>query len=552
MKGFKAEKRRLIYSFVFSVLFAAGLIWGHQLSTLGYTSPGVRGKLITLILSILLALPFSAIVYFALGWLKTDSKEKIKGLRKWTKKKFFLVCGVIFLCWIPVFLAYFPAVMAYDTNVQLLQALWGVPYFSSQHPQIHTLFIWICVTFGEAVNSYEAGMAMYSIIQMLLLSASLSYATGFVYRLSGKMPAILSFAFFAFFPYISILSVSVTKDVPFSAFVLVFTLLIAERFCFENVNIKRLNVYTVFFGVLVIIFRKNAIFAMTVLLIMAVLLLRGKERKSFLLLLLGVFVAGVAALGIIKLTLEYFVGNGIIEVLGVPIQQMARVGNRHGAKGSNDMSNEDYELLNKYIPEEYWENYNPATADTVKFGIMGSTEAGGDGTFFDMTYDWVKLGMHYPNEYLDAFLALTKGYWDIFDDSFANSLGAGADIGKGVLYTFNASDNYMLDEEIKDIPVLPGFKQLLNRLVNDDICLKIPLLRILFQPAFYVWIILFGIMNAMYKRDKKQIVMYGLLTGNFLTLLLGPTVLVRYAFPMILAFPVILSGLKHTAQQSSR
>ena len=286
--------RRAVCAFVFALLFATGLVLGYQLRHGECTLPGYAGKLKSILYALLLAIPLTALTYCVYGWLETRNKNRRTIVKGWPSRKvFFVSYAVIFICWISVFLAYYPAIMAYDFNMQSLQAAWGPPYFSAQHPIVHTLFIWVCFVFSEAAGSYQLGMALYSVVQMLIFSAALAYAVNFIYRLKGRLWACCATAFFAIFPYISILSVSVTKDTLFSGFFLVFILLIAERFLFaDKWDMRKLNALTVLFGILTILFRKNAVYAMFIFFVICLCVVKVKTQRGVLGVLAGTLAPG--------------------------------------------------------------------------------------------------------------------------------------------------------------------------------------------------------------------------------------------------------------------
>ena len=80
-------------------------------------------------------------------------------------------------------------------------------------------------------------------------------------------------------------------------------------------------------------------------------------------------------------------------------------------------------------------------------------------------------------------------------------------------------------------------------LVNDNVFFEVPILRYLFVPAFYVWIMLFAGIYFIYTRNICGKLVFALAFSYLVTLVLGPTVLVRYALPFILTAPVLLAML---------
>ena len=102
------------------------------------------------------------------------------------KVSFFVSWAVIFVAWIPVFLAYYPAIMSYDCHRQFQEAIRGYIWFNSHHPLVHTFVIRMFLLLGEKIGSYEVGMALFSLLQMSILSVIYAYACNMVGRLVKK------------------------------------------------------------------------------------------------------------------------------------------------------------------------------------------------------------------------------------------------------------------------------------------------------------------------------------------------------------------------------
>ena len=156
--------------------------------------------------------------------------EKIRPLwQVWT-----FYGSVIFLCWLPVFLAYYPSVFAYDAEGQLYQVIAGD--YSTHHPLLHTLFMGAFFRLGGAAGSYSLGMAVHSVVQMFLMAASFGWA---------------------------VLSVSTTKDVLFSALVLLYTVMLCRMVCGRGTGNREASA-CVILSTLLLLFRNNAVYAFLV------------------------------------------------------------------------------------------------------------------------------------------------------------------------------------------------------------------------------------------------------------------------------------------------
>lgn len=552
----ESRKKRIKYVLITGLLLGLALVLGYQLRMIGNTSPGVKGKLFVFLVSggVSLALsPFVNIWFRLLDKFQDNKKvtesaiaqSEPQGTSAKAKsgKTFLISWGVILLCWLPVFLAYYPAIMSYDFNRQAQEAYQGYIWFNSHHPLIHTFLIRCALLIGEALGSYEVGMAIFSIFQMLVLSVVMAYSCSMIGRLTKKKwPVIASVILFAVLPVHSVLALCMTKDILFSAFFLLLMLLILERKLYRDSAVAKkgmvvlLDVAIVLTGVLVIMFRNNAVYAFAVFAVFYILWSR-KERLQILLLCVLIIVGGQGA-KIAMLTAMDAGSGSKMEMYSVFVQQMCRVGKNQ----DHVITREERELIGKYVPYEIWSNYNPTLADSIKGVITVTTFQTWKEDIPGMLQDWASLGLRYPNDYIDAFLELTMGYWFPDDVSNAEVLGVGDDTNLGLIYTFNASASDAF-EGVESRSYFPALLELYSGIVNGNEYDNWPVLSNLFKPAFYCWIMVLVMISVIYLKQPKKMIMCMLPFWYLMTLLLGPVVNIRYAYPMMIAAPFLLAWL---------
>lgn len=93
-----------------------------------------------------------------------------------TRRVFILAWMLIMVCWIPVWLAAFPGIYAYDAVTQTAEFYLNTG-LSGHHPIAHTAFLWGSFSLGKMLfGTYEAGMAVYAFVQMVVLSLIYAYA----------------------------------------------------------------------------------------------------------------------------------------------------------------------------------------------------------------------------------------------------------------------------------------------------------------------------------------------------------------------------------------
>ncbi|MCI6713764.1 MAG: DUF6020 family protein, partial [Lachnospiraceae bacterium] len=439
---------------------------------------------------------------------------------------------VILLCWFPVFLAYYPSVFAYDAEGQLYQVIAGD--YSTHHPLVHTLFLGAFFRLGgNVLGSYSAGMAVHSVVQMLLMAIAFVCTLSYLYqKRSSVYLRILLLIFYALFPVNSILALSTTKDVLFSALVLLYTIglyrMVCDRQRETGMGRKDIWIWLVI-TVLMLLMRNNAVYALLVSVPVVCIGLRKEKalcKKYLLMSLLGLGLFVVANVGLKAAT---GAENGSPrEMLSIPLQQMART----RVKEEETLSPQMRQELDAYLSSEWvFAAYNPHLADPVKLrAVIHDNPVG-------FLRTWLQLGLEHPRTYIDAFLDNSIGYWFLEDRTHAEIYGIGTESGFGYLST----DNRTMPAgcEIIEHSYLPGLRSMMEEIVSENAYQKIPVIRILFAPAFYWWLLCLYLAVAIYRRQYRLILPAMFLVVYYLTLLLSPTVLIRYMYPFVVTVPAI-------------
>ena len=545
----KVYKKRLRWGLILAFIFALSLVFGYQLRMNGMTDGGFQGKLVSVLKSVALGV---AIWPFANGILKgiegwtaqalsgVEDSQNGKFAKLFEKKVllFLSLWLLIFECWIPVFLAYYPAIMSYDFHRQSIEAMLGFEWFNAYQPLAHTWLFWVAFQIGEAAGSLQFGMACYTLVQMLVFAAAGAYSCVVVYKLCHKKWApVLVALFWALFPFVSVFAVCTTKDVYFSALFVVFMCMFVELTFLRPQKSIWMEILWVAEGIVMMLFRNNAIYAVAVFAVCYLLLGEKKRRFRMLVLCLLLCIGGKGALEGMHLVLGTQIRGSKVEMFSVPINQFARVGNIHG----ETLEYEDYLLIDAYVPQQLWEKYNPWISDPIKGNLDMEHLERWEGNYGEMLLDWAKVGLHYPNEYIDAFLHLTSGYWFIDDVSWAEVLGYGREGRMGAIYTYTSNTSSVIPEGIAQESYLPGLQYFLEGIVSDNQFFKWPVVSNLFKPAFYTWLLLGVFLMAIYTKQKDKWVFYLLPLAYMATMLLGPVAQSRYILPIMVVMPLLLA-----------
>ncbi len=549
------NRRLLFFSFLWGVPVAVSFVLGWRLNLRGTvfgsgSAAALAGDFLLFLLeSVCLSVPAAALAALVL------SGRRGKHGKEAAKQVWLFYAAVIFLCWVPVFLAYYPSVFAYDAEGQLYQVIAGD--YSTHHPLLHTLFLGAFFRLGGALGSYSAGMAVHSVAQMLLMATAFGWGLSFLYqRRIPRWARILLLLFYAFFPANSVLALSTTKDVLFSALVMVHTLWLYRIVCDRKMRVSRREqaVY-VFLTVLMLLFRNNAVYAYAVSIpVLWIVMGRirtdgqrgediweaGRVRRAYLgmtFMILLLFAAGSFSL---KAVTHAHSGSPR-EMLSVPLQQLART----RVKAEEELEPSVRQELENYLSSEWvFAAYNPHLADPVKNRAVIHDNPKG------LIETWIRLGWEHPAIYIDAFLDNSMGLWFLQDTSHAQIYGIGTQSGFGYLST----DNRQMPAgcEIVEHSFLPGLRAFMEKIVSDNAYSRLPVVRLLFAPALYWWLLYLYLVTALYRKKYREVLPAAFLVAYYLTLLLSPTVLVRYMYPFMVTIPVILPCLltEKTSEES--
>lgn len=434
------------------------------------------------------------------------------------------------------FATYYPAIMAYDVIPQLDQI--RISGLTTHHPLIHTLLLKGCLGVGELLpflpNPDRAGLALYSLLQMAVVAACFAYVYCFLCR--RGVPKWLCYAFVlcaALFPTHGMLAVSITKDTIYAALTMVFTVSAYELAAGEENPGNGWFVRYAVLTVLLLLFRNNSVYAW--ILYVLVFSVSSLRKKTF---LKRVVIAHGAAF-LLYLAVNTLMVQAVSassdtyarEMLSVPAQQIARVVQFH----EDELTQEDREALAAVwggnLPE-----YVPAIADRSKKDIAGDSE-----TLRIFAKEWVSLGLRYPGEYLQAFLLKNKGMWDMTDMSYMNDVYTYA---KGYLQITYPSDQQPYMEAL-----VPGYvrHQKLQPLqslyryfaAGDELWRYCPPVALVMQPAFYCYLLLFYCLCCIGLKRGTWLLPAVYLLALAGTVLLGPCVLTRYLYPLMLSVTVL-------------
>ncbi|MCR4648241.1 MAG: DUF6020 family protein [Lachnospiraceae bacterium] len=500
---------------------------------------------------------FGILIGFLINLLIVLGKKYIKFSKKEAGKKetglaFLIAFILLLLSILPYFLAYYPGILAYDSYVQIGQIYTGE--YNEHHPLIHTLLIKFSILAGVMLfKNLNAGIAIYTGIQSILLSAAFAYGISLLYKKVGRVFAAVMLFILMVFPFNAFMAVSVTKDVFFTAFFLLMILVTTELLGDEKVGRKQLDriLILVFSGLGCTAYRNNGkyaiVFAICVCaLTQLVLLISNKkdERKvlrfNLLVVMITLTVSMIIGIGLLKVasvSLNAVQGDRR-EMLSVPIQQLARTYVYHSGSGivaedDNTLDERSKALINEFLLNESALLYKPSISDPVKRNTNTWVVTNKTKEFISV---YTGLFFKHPDDYINAFLALNAGFLDFTDETHAHINENPEFRGLGYVQTRWEENTLTPLGFSKDSKWNSLFEKLENW-SNDNSYLKIPVLKYIFMPGIYFWLFVFASVYAIKEKKFKAFFALSLIAGYYLTMLFGPCVQLRYVYPVMTVVP---------------
>ncbi len=453
---------------------------------------------------------------------------------------FFIIWGILFILWIPGFLAYYPGICAYDFQPQMYQIYHGA--YNEHHPLIHTLLLEAFWRLGIMLfDSSITGIAFFTLAQILFLSGVFAFVAVTVAKHFGsRRLGIFLGCLFGLYPLHFYLSISITKDIPFAAFMLLSFLSLCLLFSNERTTLKpgKWDLCLFISALGVILFRNNAKYALLLVLALVALMFLLAPDIRRLLLRVGTTLTLSCITGILCLQLLSNITAATQgdkkEMFSIPMQQFARVVAYH----EEELNPETMDYLCTLIHENALHRYKACLSDPVKNGFVTSEVLRSPKAFLCVYLD---LLCRYPGDYVNAFLALYAGFLDPLDISANYINHNGSEVPEGLYYVqtvFYEED--MAKFDIVQHPILSGLHTFMEYFANSDLYRRIPVLRLIMVPGTFLWCFLYLLGVTVYRHGRKYILPFAFVLFYFLTLFAGPTVQLRYLYPIILCLPIAL------------
>lgn len=427
----------------------------------------------------------------------------------------FLFC---LICWLPYFLYQYPGIMTPDSINQLEQVL-GLIGYNNHHPFVHTMIFSLFYHIGFALSSdMVTAVSFYTFFQMCFLAFAVSYLikTLELFRIRPLVIIVITI-FYAFVPYHAVFSVTVWKDIPFAAVVLLFSCCIFRMM--KRTGLPELVMF-IFSGIMICLLRSNGWYGF-LFCVPFLLIYYRKRAKMMFPAIVGILLAAIVV--------KYPVMNSmdvkqpdLIESLSIPTQQIAAV-----LCNDRKLSERQWELIHHVIDTTYIKDlYNPTFADNMKELVRAGDQeylAAHKGEYFKL---WVELGCRYPADYVQAYIDQTYGYW--YPDSFYPVAE-----GEGISAT---------DLGVSHTPLIGGPIVVKTKEISLKLGGMVPIYGLLWSMGVAFYVFLFCVGNAFARKEEKKLICYLPSFALYLTVMVATPVATdfRYVYFMVFSLPFYL------------
>lgn len=460
-------------------------------------------------------------------------------MSKWLEKfddrlLFFIVWAFIFIMWLPAYLILYPGVLSYDMISQTTSALGEIT--NNHHPVLHTWLIRVFMRMGEKLfSSYESGIGLLSLLQMIILSYALSRMVMLLKKKAVPILLVIGTAVLSAVWFMNAcLSVTMIKDTLHAAFLVLFCCHFVEIATNPSEYIARKRNLVLFpiVSFFMCAFRNNGLhiylFCFAILLVLRISRFRRVKRY---LPLIAVVILPVIMFKIYTGPVFDALGiepGQVREALSIPIQQLQRV----AVKRAGELTPEQTEMMGYYIDDLEWRSwspgreYDPFISDPAKSCFISSRYEDDPIAFWKF---YLQTGKQFSKEYLVAFLSNTLGYWypGYYDFSY-------------VMYDNYASETFPEPLERKSILKSKALEGYYESLCSSDFWRSTWGVRIFFVSGFAPWILIFAVVLSWRKKGffMMTLPLFLPLIAQYGIMLLSPMSSFRYSWPYYLMLPL--------------
>lgn len=443
---------------------------------------------------------------------------------EWNQKDT-LFFGVIFtafvLLYLPSYLALFPGTLGYDTPIQLAM-FYGDKPMTAGNPIAHTLLLGSLTKAGELIwGQAQSGFALYILLQFLTVAFALSYA--FLFLRSRRLPVFpmaAGFLWIALSSEMRALSFNATKDILFGALLLIFMIRFAGELTKEREGERKGGWISLFFSAFLVCLFRNPCIIIMICLCICCFLFKIRNRRIYLAFLPAILCT-LLFNGLSSAVFDIRPGDRTVAAF-VPAQQLGLTASYAAdpdTQASVRLTEDEAAGIRELIPERViLDERHEFSADSY-FAAFDEARYKTDRSRYIRL--WFEIGRKNKGIYLHAFRNLVKPYFDAAYNPYRQLV-------------FEESFPELDHHGIGRRSFLPEYYERLY----DEVVEKSRYFPLL-QPGIGIFLGILLLLDAVYRKRWKQLLIVFPLAVYFAGWLIGPVALLRYLYPLMISVPLL-------------
>lgn len=455
----------------------------------------------------------------------------------WTPKSVVAVWGMICVCWLPYAIIFFPGTYWFDTSWQLTQFFDPNTPITDHHPFALTYVLGFFANLGKAIF-HNAVYGLYALVILQAALSALSLASVTCYLARFTVPWKIRFslaAFFALFPFLPCLAMSLAKDTIATPFFVFFSIMFCEIWRTRGTSLASplFDVLLIVNILIASVTKKTGMYIIVLSLLLLAFAVRTWLVKAGVIVIAAIpyLVVGVIAPTFILPALHIERGENS-EVLAVPLQQVANVVHNHPSSLNNEDLDEIREIYQQE-PERLQQEYCWYVSDPIKGQRIPPEDVHRLGRF------WLRQMAGHPNDMTAGWAGLSASWFSF--DVFSK--------GKPT-----QDDLTILSSSTHHHPGVDQFTAWPNHTKGglafgrfyEQTLLMLPVVNVLFQKALWASVLpFFLVFVSLRNKDWWRMLILNMpIIATLLTLVAGPTSAygeaVRYVLPLVYTIPLFL------------
>ena len=484
--------------------------------------------------------------------------RKQDGLHWKDCQKFLFVFISLFILHLPYIVLSYPAVFWGDTPAQIAQGfnlneetsqylllLSEDVRLNNHHPVFHTLLLHVFLRLGGILHSFNTGIFLFSLLQLICLFGTISLCIVRLYESGVPVRYLLMLIiYFGVAPRLQNHSMLITKDIWYGMATLLFVLFLErvtrpERDGKPSVK-EMLGVFLS--ELLLILFRNEGIYVVVLTLILACAMGTGPRRRWI--------INSVSCLVVVLLIHQVIFPTFRItegsrrEMLSIPFQQTARYMKIY----PDEVTDKEWDAVNAVLDAEALpELYIYTRSDPVKATFREEADSTALKGYFSA---WLKMGLKHPGIYLGA--TINQIYQYFYPDTEYLARVPYADSAHLMEHTNRLMEDGGIRTDFHYPDRFFRFRMLYEK--AGEALARFPAVSVLSRAATYLWLVLIAGFYQIRRKNRRGILLLFPLFLEILVCFAGPVggTCFRYLYPVALSvFPAILMGMQDGKPQST-